>query len=104
MTKRLLICGICDGPGAALADAVRPRLPGWDVVTHDCLSVCAEPVSVAVQADSKATYVFAGITAQDAGDVVAFVRLFDASADGWVDDARPAGRLRHCLKSRVPAL
>lgn len=104
MTKRLVICKTCDGPGAALADAVREKLPEWDVVMHDCLSVCAEPVSVAVQAAGRATYVFAGLTDADAADVVAFTALYDASADGWVDDARPAGRLRFCLKSRVPAL
>ena len=104
MTKRLVICETCDGPGAALADAVRAALPGWNVVMHACLSSCAEPVSVAVQAQGKATYVFAGLNADDAADVVAFAALYDAHSDGWVDDARPAGRLRFCLKTRVPAL
>lgn len=104
MTKRLVICKTCDGPGVALADALRGRAEGWDVVMHECLSVCAEPVSMAVQADGKATYVFAGLTDADADDAVAFARLYDACADGWVADARPAGRLRFCLKSRVPAL
>lgn len=104
MTKRLVICKTCDGPGMALADALRVRLPGWDVVLHDCLSACAEPVSLAVQADGKATYVFAGLSDTDVDDAVAFAGLYDASDDGWVADARPAGRLRFCLKSRVPAL
>ncbi len=104
MNKRLTICGLCDGPGAALVDAVRPNLPDWDVVIHDCLSVCAEPVSVAAQADGKATYVFAGVTDGDADDVLAFAKLYDATADGWIEDARPLGRLRFCLKTRVPAL
>lgn len=104
MTKRLVICRTCDGPGQALADALCVRLPDWDVVMHDCLSVCAEPVSLAVQADGKATYVFAGLTDADVDDAVAFAALYDTCADGWVADARPAGRLRFCLTSRVPAL
>lgn len=104
MTKRLVICETCEGPGRALADAVRVVLADWDVVMHACLSACAEPVSVAVQADGKATYVFAGLTAADADDLCAFAGLYDATDDGWIDDARPAGRLRFCLKSRVPAL
>lgn len=104
MSKRIVICNSCEGPGKALAASVQGQLEGWDVVLHDCLSVCAEPVSLAVQAQGKATYVFAGLSDGDAADVTAFAALYDASPDGWVDDARSAGRLRFCLKSRVPAL
>lgn len=104
MTKRLVICETCDGPGATLAAALRDKLPTWDVVMHPCLSVCAEPVAMAVQATGKATYVFAGLTDADAADAVAFAALYDDAPDGWVTDARPAGRLRFCLKTRVPAL
>ena len=104
MTKRLVICKMCAGPGAALAEVIGPALPGWEIVMHDCLSACATPVSVAVQAHGKATYVFAGLTDADAPDIAAFAALYDASPDGWIADARPAGRLRFCLKSRVPAL
>ena len=71
---------------------------------HECLSVCDEPVAMGVQATGKATYVFAGLTDADAGDVAGFARLYDEDADGWIADARPAGRLRFCLKARVPAL
>lgn len=85
-----------------MAAAITAR--GWDVRMHGCLSVCAEPVSLAVQADGKATYVFAGLTPDDAADVDAFLALYDNAPGGWIDDARPAGRLRFCLKARVPAL
>jgi predicted metal-binding protein len=104
MKKRIVICRSCEGPGEALAKALAQSGDGWAVEMHDCLSVCAEPVSLAVQAQGKATYVFAGLSDSDAADVKAFVALYDAADDGWVADARPAGRLRFCLKTRVPAL
>ncbi|MCO4847609.1 MAG: DUF1636 family protein [Yoonia sp.] len=103
MTKRVTICETCAGPGTALA-AELGKIDGWDVVMHPCLSVCDAPVAIAVQADGAATYVFAGLTDADADDVRAFVTLFDDAPAGWIADARPAGRLRFCLKSRVPAL
>ena len=102
MTKRVTICSSCEGPGAAMAAAL--KVPGWEVRLHDCFNVCSEPVTLAVQASGKATYLFAGLTEADTADVRAFLRLHDAATDGWVDDARAAGRLRFCLKGRVPAL
>jgi len=105
MSKRLLICSTCAGPGEALAQAVRDRInDGWEIEMHECLSVCDEPVALGVQATGKATYVFAGLGEADAGDVAGFARLYDEDADGWIADARPAGRLRFCLKARIPAL
>ncbi len=102
MSKRLLICSTCAGPGQALADVL--CLDGWEVQMHPCLSVCDAPVALAAQSDGGATYVFAGLTEADAADVVAFTREYDAAQAGWIADARPLGRLRFCLKTRVPAL
>ena len=79
-------------------------MDGWDVEMHPCLSVCDEPVAIAAQSEGCATYVFAGLTEADADDVVAFAAAYDAADAGWIDDARPLGRLRFCLKTRVPAL
>ena len=103
MSKRVTICETCAGPGVALATAIG-ELDGWDVVMHPCLSLCDEPVAMAVQGTDAATYVFAGLTDADAADVRAFTALYDAAQAGWIEDARPAGRLRFCLKTRVPAL
>lgn len=103
MTKRVTICETCAGPSVELAAALK-GLDGWEVVMHPCLSVCDAPVAMAVQGDGLATYVFAGVTDADADDVRSFVALYEAAEKGWVEDARPAGRLRFCLKSRVPAL
>ncbi len=103
MTKRVTICETCAGPGEALATAIG-ELVGWEVTMHPCLSACDEPVAIAVQGDGAATYVFSGLTDADANDVRAFARLYENAQAGWVEDARPAGRLRFCLKTRVPAL
>ena len=103
MTKRVTICETCAGPGNALVAAIGD-LDGWEVTLHPCLSVCDDPVAIAVQGDGAATYVFSGLTDADAADVRAFVSLYDKAQAGWIEDARPAGRLRFCLKTRVPAL
>lgn len=103
MNKRLTICATCEGPGKALANELRVVLPDWDVKMHACFSVCSEPLGLSVQAQGKATYLFAGLTRADVDDLVAFAALYDAAPDGWIDDARPAGRVRFCLKGRVPA-
>lgn len=71
---------------------------------HACFSVCAEPLALSVQAKGKATYLFAGLKRADVDDMIAFTGLYDAAPDGWIDDARAAGRVRFCLKGRVPAL
>ncbi len=103
MTKRVTICETCAGRGVELAAAIG-ELDGWEVVMHPCLSVCDEPVAMSVQGTDAATYVFAGLTEADAADVRSFAKLYDDAQAGWIEDARPAGRLRFCLKTRVPAL
>jgi predicted metal-binding protein len=35
--------------------------------------------------------------------VLAFCHAYLAAKDGWIEDARPLGRLRHCLRARIPA-
>lgn len=107
---RIIICSTCtagqgkEAPGPALADALATRLgPEFEIVEHACLSVCAEPVAVAFRAPGKAAYLFAGLGPADAADAVAFARLWAETPDGWIEDARPAGRLRFCLKGRIPA-
>ncbi|MDK3074507.1 DUF1636 family protein [Sedimentitalea sp. JM2-8] len=70
-----------------------------------CMNGCADPVALAIQSAGRATYFFTGIAPEeDASDIVATLRCYLAAPDGWIDDARPCGRLRHCLKGRVPAL
>ncbi|NNE88695.1 MAG: DUF1636 family protein [Silicimonas sp.] len=69
-----------------------------------CLGPCDRPVVMSLQSPGQAGYVFAGIDLiEDANDVVATCALYCDSDDGWIEDARPCGRLRHLLVARMPA-
>jgi len=103
MTWRLVICAGCGGTGAALAKALRAALD-VEVALAPCLSVCADPVTLAAQGTGRATYVFSGLGLADLADVRAFAAAYEAAPAGWIEDARPLGRLRHCLVTRVPAM
>lgn len=75
----------------------------FEVQDHDCMSNCSRPLSVAFSAPGKATYLFGDIEVTDLDDTLAFAAMYATSDDGWIEDARGAGRLRHCLIGRVPA-
>lgn len=112
MTARIVLhlCQTCDPDGFAHArDGLQEALDAADLRTdvraQPCMNACAEPVSLAVQAQGRATYFFAGIDpVLDRADIVATIRAYLASPGGWIEDATACGRLRHCLKGRVPAL
>lgn len=106
----LRVCSACDAEGFAGArDGLQTALEAAGlsarVIAQDCMNACGAPVSLALQGEGRATYFFAGVDpVEDCADVVETVRLFLASPDGWIEDARGCGRLRHCLQGRVPAL
>lgn len=105
---RVIVCTTCAAPGEepageALVAALAARLgDGFAVEAQECLSICAEPQAVAFRAPGKAAYLFAGLRPADDADIEAFARLWADTPDGWIEDARPAGRLRFCLKGRIP--
>ncbi|PLS21780.1 hypothetical protein C0U40_09840 [Amylibacter cionae] len=113
---RVIVCSTCrnkgdeDFRGPDLAEALQdsfaadPVLQDFSVETHECLSSCARPQSLSFRAEGKAAYLFAGVDpVADRSDIAAFARLYAQSGDGWIEDARPAGRLRFCLVGRIPA-
>ena len=106
---RIVVCSTCegvDGPGfaARLRSELAGRDASFEVQSHDCLSNCARPLSPAFTAPGKATYLFGDVDPGiDLNDTLAFAALYAATPDGWIEDARPAGRLRFCLIGRVPA-
>lgn len=113
---KILICETCQGLGvktpgpedlAVLAEAIaasdlKDRIK---VAGTACLSGCTDPVSIALRGEGRAAYVFSGIDLEaDRADILATCRLYLDSPKGWIEDARPCGRLRNCLRARIPAI
>ncbi len=106
---RIVVCSSCEGvDGPAFAEMLRVDIAEhgltFEVQDHICMSNCARALSVAFSAEGKATYLFGNIDPdRDLADTLAFAKMYMDTPDGWIEDARPAGRLRHCLVGRVPA-
>ena len=70
----------------------------------DCLGRCDAPQALALEGRGLAAYLFDGIDAEaDAADIAATCKAVLEADAGWIEDARPCGRLRHRLVTRVPA-
>lgn len=114
MTKiRLSLCSSCLGERdlqedmQAVSDALsRAGLAhAVDLTEHACFGACEAPVAMALQGVGRASYVFAGLDpVADAADIAATSRAYLESPQGWIEDARVCGRLRLCLRARLPAL
>ncbi len=77
----------------------------FHVAMTDCLGACEAPITVALQGEGMASYVFSGLSgAEDVPDLVETCRLYAESPQGWIEDARRCGRLRHLLRARLPAV
>lgn len=104
----LRCCATCEGPGwAALRAALEEA--SFDVpvefATQACMNACSRPSSLALQGVGRATYFFDDVKPEeDVEDILATIRTYIGAPAGWIEDARPCGRLRFCLKGRVPAL
>jgi predicted metal-binding protein len=87
-----------------LAKSDDPDLQSFEVETFECMSACANPNAISFRASGKAAYLFSGVDPEnDQQDILAFARMYLAAKDGWIEDARPCGRLRFCLMGRIPA-
>lgn len=109
---RLSVCSSCAGvrdrgaeqralrqalDRAGLADRV-------DLGEHACFSSCDTAIALSLQGPRMASYVFSGIdVGADADDIAATCQVYLDSPAGWIEDARPCGRLRLCLHARIPA-
>lgn len=109
MKPRVIICETCAAPGeapqgAAFAASLQELVPeGVTVETAACLNQCDKPISMALRAEDRDIYIFHSVDpARDLADAAALARLYLAAEGGSIADARPAGRLRHCLTARVP--
>ncbi|WP_156477467.1 DUF1636 family protein [Falsihalocynthiibacter arcticus] len=112
-SARILICSTCQGErsrkveGDTLNDALR-RAGLADQVNVEfagCIGSCIAPVSIGLQGDGRASYVFSGIDLlKDADDIAATCRVYLNTRKGWIVDAHVCGRLRECLQTRLPVL
>ena len=113
MTMNICICNTC-APAASVTVS-RLRLMAAigaaglndtvSVSTAACLGACQTPSSVALQGQGRATYLFSGVSFDtDIDDLIATCRTYLEAPDGWIEDARPCGRLRSCLRARIPVM
>ena len=113
---RIIVCTLCRDPvtgvrtGADLCADLRARLPGqgdpapgYAVEEIACMAGCERPLTVAFQAEGKASYLFGSIDARgDAAALVEFAELYSSLADGWCSSGqRPAGLAGKTL-ARIP--
>lgn len=69
-----------------------------------CLNACSEPIAMGLQGSGRASYVFSGIDlVKDAEDIARTCKKYLELRKGWIVDAQDCGRLRHCLRARLPA-
>ncbi len=98
--------GTASGGGPALAAALAPvaAQAGAGLRSVECLGACAAPLAMALSSAGRAAYLFGDLDPEsNARDVGALLVAYGGASGGWIDDARPLGRLRHCLRGRVPA-
>lgn len=115
MTHTVFICRTCSKKGerpvgAQFVKHLRAAMVGQpefkDVVVRGsrCMLACGEPLALSLQCPTKVAYLFSHVHPEyDLENVLALVRLFVSDEEGVILDARPIGRLRHCLKGRLPA-
>jgi predicted metal-binding protein len=104
------ICITCRGtgddrPGAALLEAVEPRLrdAGIVVTAVECLSVCKRPCTIALAARGKWTYVIGDLDPlADVNNVVSMARSYDATTDGIVPWRERPAPIRKGTGARIP--
>ncbi|UDL91340.1 DUF1636 family protein [Mesorhizobium sp. PAMC28654] len=114
---RIIVCTLCRDPATGIrtgedlcadlrsllsADDER-ALQDYAVEGIACMAGCARPLTVAFQADGKASYLFGSIDRRtDAAELVEFAKLYASLADGWCNSGqRPAGLFDKTL-ARIP--
>lgn len=92
--------------GPAFVEALKAALSDEpvEVVGAECMNACEAPVSMALTAPDKQSYLFAHVRPDgDVADAAGLVRLYLEAKGGVITNAKDAGRLRFCLRGRVPA-
>ncbi|PWE28821.1 hypothetical protein DDZ14_18455 [Maritimibacter sp. 55A14] len=115
MTDTVFICRSCCDAGEAPAGARfaqrlrevmvgQPEFQGVVVKESPCMLTCDKPVALCLRGPGKAAYQFSNVRPEsDLENVLTLVRLYVSNKKGAIVDARPIGRLRHCLNARLPS-
>ncbi|WP_413875733.1 DUF1636 family protein [Albidovulum sp.] len=100
------VCRSCPAGRAGLASAIRAAIEAAGLAIRvgqvDCMSGCTRPSAVAVRAPGKTAYLFGDTGDADVPNLIVFLKLYDASGDGNLADARPIGTLREKALARIP--
>ena len=113
--NRLLVCATCERPEGQTArqDCARLReilqKAGRDkeiaVEAVSCLGGCTAPLNIGLQGQGRASYVMGDVSVADfEAEIVTWCELYLDLPQGWIEDARPLGKLRYNLRARIPAL
>ena len=103
---KIILCQTCplgkSGFATNLAFALGQAGIPAQIAHVDCMSGCARASTIAFRAPGKTAYLFGDITAADLPDLITFARLYAATPDGNLPDARPLGDLRTKAIARIP--
>lgn len=103
---KITLCTTCALGRDGFADTLRTTLSEQgvqaEITTTDCMSGCTRPSTLSFRATAKTAYLFGDLTGADLPDLVTFARLYAASPDGNLPDARPLGALRLKVIARIP--
>ena len=115
-SNKIIVCATCSPPDETdtavtqglddIANALDEAglADHFSIETVDCMGACEEPSALALQGAGRATYLFCGLNpANDAADIAKTCATYLKAEAGWIEDARSCGRLRDCLRARVPA-
>lgn len=108
MSLYLQICQSCLPDDAACMNLqIALQTAGFEarILSAPCLGVCSAPTSLTLQSEKRALYIFKNIDLKrDQADIIATCRSYLDSDNGWIEDARECGRLRHLLHAKIPAI
>lgn len=102
----ITFCSSCELGEAGFADTFQAACAkagiAAEIRSTECMSGCTRRSTCAFRSVGKTAYLFGELTADDLPDLLTFARLYLASPDGNLEDARPVGALRMKAIARIP--
>ena len=76
-----------------------------NIINSPCLGVCTSLTSLTIQSPNRTTYVFKNVNIKrDQADLIATCKLYLASDNGLIEDAKGCGNFRHLLHAKIPPI